>query len=471
MHVGIVGGGISGLYSALMLRRQGITVTLFEATDRLGGRIYTYHFSPLSLGEDPYFEAGAMRIPCTSTHRSVFGLIEDLNRHSHDDMKLQLIPYIMEHENNMAFVSGKKRRANDVSLAAELGLPEKYCGRSAQDLLRIVIEPWVTLLRDNFEAGFENVLQYDEWSFRQYLHLVAQWPHEVIDFVEMMTSQTNQYNLSFIEVILQYLDFNTKEWVTIKGGMSRLIDAVASLVGVHNIHTNAPVKGIHTSPHGKVKLFIGGISPKAMIFDSVILAIPLSSLNNMLERPRWSFSKEQAISRTYYEPLYKMGLHFRSRFWEHSAQPCFGGQSTTDLRVRWVIYPSNDLGSNGSGVLLIYSWMTDAARWSAMQFEDRVELALHELGILFAGEDEALDVTQEFIEAFDISWSSHSSTGGCMYLPGQLSRFSVEAGRPEGNIYFAGEHLSRHHAWIAGAIDSASKTVKEMLLKSISSKL
>ncbi len=253
--------------------------------------------------------------------------------------------------------------------------------------------------------------------------------------------------------------------------MSRLIDAAASLVGAHNIHMNALVKKIHTNSNGKVGLFIEGVSPNTRIFDRVIIAIPLSSLKNMLERPRWSFRKEQAISGTYYEPLYKMGLHFRSRFWEKFARPCFGGQSMTDLRVRWVIYPSNDLGSNGSAVLLIYSWMTDAARWSAMKFEDRVQLALHDLSTFFAGEDGTLDVTEEFIEAFDIIWSSHSSTGGCMYLPGQFSRFSEEAGRPEGNIYFAGEHLSRHHAWIAGAICSASTAVNEMLLNTNYSRL
>ncbi|KNG86321.1 putative flavin-containing amine oxidase [Aspergillus nomiae NRRL 13137] len=465
MHVGVVGGGISGLYSALLLIQQGFQVTLFEATNRLGGRIYTYHFPPSTLNDDPYFEAGAMRIPCTSIHRPVFNLTRHLNQHTSREMRIEFIPYIMTHENNIVFVRGKKRKAKDISLAAELGLPDEYCNQSAQDLLKGAIGEWMTLLANDFEAGFKCVLQYDEMSFRQYLRQVVQWPHQVIDFVEMMTSQTNQYDLSFTEVILQYLDFGTKEWVTIKGGMSRLIDAIASLVGAHNIHRNAAVREVHTSPGKKVSLVIQGASSTiTRVFDRVIMAIPLSSLKNMLERPRWSFVKEQAISATYYEPLYKMGVHFRSRFWETFATPCFGGQSMTDLRVRWVIYPSNDLGANRSGVLLLYSWMADAARWSAMPFEDRVQLALHDLRTLFAGEDEALDVYEEFIEAFDISWSCHSSTGGCMYLPGQFSRFSKEIGRCEGNIYFAGEHLSLHHAWITGAISSASTAVNELLL-------
>lgn len=210
MHVGIVGGGISGLYSAMLLLRKGIAVTLFEATDRLGGRIYTFHFPPRELDEDPYFEAGAMRIPCTSIHRPVFDLVRYLNRQISREMRIEFIPYIIAHEKNMAFVRGKKRQANDIDLATELGLPEEYCGQSAQDLLGGVVGQWVTLLANDFEAGFEDVLQYDELSFRQYLRQIVQWPHEVIDFVEMMTSQTNQYDLSFTEVILQYLDFGTK---------------------------------------------------------------------------------------------------------------------------------------------------------------------------------------------------------------------------------------------------------------------
>jgi phytoene dehydrogenase-like protein len=79
MHVGITGGGISGLYSALLLHRDGHSTTIFEATDRLGGRIYTHHFQARDPKEDPFFEAGAMTIPRTALHKVVFDLVRYLN--------------------------------------------------------------------------------------------------------------------------------------------------------------------------------------------------------------------------------------------------------------------------------------------------------------------------------------------------------------------------------------------------------
>ena len=59
----------------------------------------------------------------------------------------------------------------------------------------------------------------------------------------------------------------------------------------------------------------------------------------------------------HFEPLYKMGLRFKTRFWERvQGGASLGGQSATDMPVRWVVFPSNGIGSDGPGVLLVYSW-------------------------------------------------------------------------------------------------------------------
>ncbi|KAM6485694.1 hypothetical protein HDV62DRAFT_403108 [Trichoderma sp. SZMC 28011] len=464
MHVGIIGAGISGLYTALLLRREGHKVTIFEAADRVGGRIYTHRFTPQAKSEDIYFEAGAMRIPRSSLHSKVFDFVRYLNTHGFAGDKIELIPYILDHENNRSFFQNQKGALQDSKWAAEAGLPEAYRNKTPQQLLGSVVLPWLSILRKDFDAGFEKLLKYDEYSFRAYLRLVVGWPHEVIEFVELFCSQTNQYDLSFTEIIMQNLDFDTKDWATVRDGMSRITQCAASLVGSKNIRLNSRVDRIINLDNGKVQLSAQGLHQTyTATFDKVVVATPPSALHSIVDRPRWSFMKEQSIRGAHYEPLYKIGLHFRTRFWERSsANPCFGGQSTTDLRFRWIVYPSNDLGSNGSGVLLLYSWMSDAAKWTGLSRPERIKICLHDLSKYFADEVE-IDVYEQFIEAFDITWSAESCGGDAMFLPGQFSRFFEVAKKPEGNIHFAGEHLSKHHTWIAGAIDSALHTTAELL--------
>ena len=461
LHIGIIGAGISGLYSALLLRREGHKVSVYEASDRLGGRIHTHRFPPLHENEDIYFEAGAMRIPRSYLHRRVYHLIRYLNTHGTRENKVELIPYVLEHENNESYVRGQKVKPRESGRITGFDLPKGFQGRSAWSLLSEVITPWLEILKNDFDHGFEKLLTYDELSFRQYLRFIAGWPHAVIEFVELVASQTNQYDLSFTEIIMQNLDFDTMEWTTIRGGMSRLPESAASLLDSHEIHFNTPITSITELPDGRITLGSSDRSSHLGTFDKVILAIPPAAVQHIRERPLWPFMKEQAIRGTHFEPLYKIGLHFRTRFWEHSPRPSFGGQSATDLRVRWVVYPSNDLGSAGSGVLLLYSWMTDASRWQNMPREERINLALHDLQVFFS--DASVDIYDQFISAHDVSWSCENATGDAMFLPGQFSRFRHVAKRPEGNVYFAGEHLSRHHTWIAGAIDSSLDTVANLL--------
>ncbi|OAA62218.1 Amine oxidase [Cordyceps fumosorosea ARSEF 2679] len=405
-----------------------------------------------------------MRIPRSSLHSRVFDLIRYLNTYGPAEKKIELMPYILDHENNLSFFQGKKGKLQDTRWAAKAGLPPQFHGRSAQELLGSVVLPWLNKLRTNFDAGFEELLEYDEYSFRAYLRVVARWPHEVIEFVELLCSQTNQYDLSFTEIVMQNLDFDTQEWATVKDGMSRITECAAALIGSDNIRLNSRVGRISYAPDGHVELGTGNQSDQmaTSTFDAVVMAVPPSALHSITDRPRWSFMKEQSIRGTHFEPLYKIGLHFRTRFWERSTTPALGGQSTTDLRFRWIVYPSNDLGGDGSGVLLLYSWMTDAMKWAGLPPAERIKICLHDLSKFYADEPD-VNVHDQYIEAHDILWMNELCGGDAMFLPGQFSRYHQVAKQPEGNIYFAGEHLSRHHTWIAGAVDSALSTTAEIL--------
>src|SRR5690349_13043516 len=78
----VLGAGIAGLVSAYELKRAGYRVTVLEARDRIGGRVWTVRGGDriVQTGRpdqvaafDPglYFNAGAARIP--TTHRVILG--------------------------------------------------------------------------------------------------------------------------------------------------------------------------------------------------------------------------------------------------------------------------------------------------------------------------------------------------------------------------------------------------------------
>ncbi len=81
-RVAILGAGIAGLVSAYELKRAGWDVTLLEARDRIGGRVWTIRRGDrivqtgrpdqvCSFDEGLYFNAGAARIP--HAHHTILG--------------------------------------------------------------------------------------------------------------------------------------------------------------------------------------------------------------------------------------------------------------------------------------------------------------------------------------------------------------------------------------------------------------
>lgn len=86
---------------------------------------------------------------------------------------------------------------------------------------------------------------------------------------------------------------------------------------------------------------------------------------------------------------------------------------------------------------------------------------LQDLNTFFSSQ--SVDVYGQFIEAFDIHWPSEAGGRITMYLPGQFSRSHDILKSPEGNIYFAGEHISRHHTWVTGGIESAHHAAEQVL--------
>jgi Flavin containing amine oxidoreductase len=73
--VGIIGAGVAGLKAAMLLSQAGIPFEIIEASNRVGGRLFTYQFSDQPYD---YFDVGAMRYPDIPPMQSTFDLFKEL---------------------------------------------------------------------------------------------------------------------------------------------------------------------------------------------------------------------------------------------------------------------------------------------------------------------------------------------------------------------------------------------------------
>lgn len=88
--VGIIGGGLSGLYTAYKLAGKGRKVIIYETSNRLGGRWKTVAADTTTKkGPENILEAGAWRVAC-ERHQRTMQLMQEL--------KVELVPISLDHE-------------------------------------------------------------------------------------------------------------------------------------------------------------------------------------------------------------------------------------------------------------------------------------------------------------------------------------------------------------------------------------
>lgn len=481
LSVGIVGGGMAGLYSALLLQKYlpHVKVKIFEASERVGGRVYTHKFSPEPY---QYFETGAARIPCMESHEPVFRLIQHLNQEFPND-PISLIECVRScPEGNRVFLNHTRQRDGRVMSTeyarkhfCELGFPSKggfgdY--NEMNKLLKEALVPVVDALKTNFEAAIE---KYGHMSMHDYLSIEMGWSSQKINVAGNMT---NEFQTGVINLFL-FGAFCVEDCKTIDGGMSRLPELCAKAIKRKNGDTllKAKVKSIITRPGDNSSVEIGYADlnqprSKELIyktFDAIILTIPPPFIRMIPKRPHWGPDLEQALRASPFNPLSKMGLRFNTRFWERSDlehPPSQGGMSMTDLPSRWVIYPEHGIGDSGKGVLHTYNrFVDDAKMWNFSTKAERISLVLGDLQQLYpevniaqeyaGGEDK--DSEKFLEEAFAMDWS----LGYVLNKPASV--FSILM-KPQGNVYFAGSHLSSSVVWITSALESAKRAVQQLVL-------
>jgi len=471
-HVVIVGAGLAGLCAAYELQKHGCTYTILEAErDHIGGRVRTKRYS-----DGTYGELGAMRIPgehkITMSYVHAFGLPHRPFVNSHDEA------FFVARGQKVKVGAHKRLKPGESdSLKSAYQLRPWERDRSPDDLWAHAVLSQLESLTDEQKKDLaeSNILKtkkvddLDRLSLRRLVEFSG-LSEEAVEYLFVTWAVASLQHSAATEHLREELSgiWSRPDFFEIVGGMDLLPKAFADrldrkprrgceVVDLQQDQATGRVTALYRdrTNSGKDGREEG---------DFLICTIPFPVLARLEARRRFTPEKQRAIRDLYYESATKVLVPTKTRFWE-TKEKIFGGASHTDLMTGSIYYPSDNPDkkeekSKGPGVLVAsYCWGQEARRLGTMERSAREDFT-----IALLRNNVHPELTPDIVrrsEVESVFWDSHPWAGGAFafYMPGQFANMHRHVVAPEGRIYFAGEHCSRTHTWMQGALESAQETV------------
>lgn len=503
IKVAIIGAGEAGLAAAVELRKIGCDITLFEASQRIGGKVYTYYFDRKN---NKYGELGEISIPVS--HYTTWHYINLFN--------LETRPFVNNNNNSLLYIRGAKALNDqkgkqvvknihpkfDLSNSDKKKLKEQVDKKFYKKYLEsLTLEERRELLeiKDKYS---EKIEQIDKLSYRK-AYENAGFSEEAISMLGYLDGSKQFFQIGLMEILQRYYTVDSEFNYYIKDGM---INLPLSLYGALFDENEKIFNGIDKEKLGNVKAKMGtpvegiyssetedritikyaeGEMKKEVLekFDYVICTIPFQSLRRMDIEPNFNSRKIRAINEMNYETSGKIYLYLKERFWEMGGKSkgIVGGKTFTDIPLVSIYYPSdhsealNDkIGSyilkpgaspKESGVLLVsYSWCNEAMLLgnenAELQIRDAIRYIekIHNLPLQYI-DDNLIDYKSLIWSDVQYIWGA-----GALSKPEDKILFSYGAKMPEMNnrVFFAGEHISQKHGTQQGSLQSGMIAANEV---------
>lgn len=453
----VVGTGMSGLVAASLLKAAGHDVTVLEATQRVGGRIFTMR-EPFMDGM--YLDVGAMRIP--HTHPLVLEYIKKF--------RLKVNEFRNTTPQDLIFANGikinrTKYQQNPDILRYPVAPHEK--GKTAEELLRMAIKPVADFINQNPAQNWNIIVrEFDRYPMSFFLRYNPVGPSlslGALESIKVLLGLESFPELSFPAILRELLPLFSPDihFYEVEGGNDKLPNAFLPQLK-EDLYFGYQMTKIEQDPqqvtiHARHTL---SQNPLTVSGDLAVLTIPFSLLSFVEIVPRQSFSpnKWKAIRELHYVSSTKIGLQFKQRFWEREGLQ--GGKLMTDLPIRFAAYPSHLIGSSGSGIIMAsYTWEDDTLSWDNLKEGDRIRNALDNLAVVHGNQ-----VYEYFLTGASHSWSQYPFSGGAfsMFKPNQETELFPFIPVPEGRVHFAEDHTSTAPGWIEGTIQSGIRAAREV---------
>jgi monoamine oxidase len=399
--IAIIGGGMSGLLTSLLLDSVGIhDWHIMESSQRIGGRIRTKYLAGTTPDQYQYQEMGPMRFPVSTKyadtnetldiqdHKMVFQLGDVLNKMNgnNSDLMVKFIPWIQSSPNTPANSNGYRLPNGRIPSAAQIkanaslafpaaASPDKEAQAHAEEALEgfMGITPEVlrniskNVFRAHKEAVDKGLFNFSEYAYLRYALNVSS------DLADYMAGSLNNDPMWEYDTVY----FGAQTWRTIDKGLESLPRAFLPHVQ-DRLTLGRKITGLkYNNSTGKIAIEWRqdpyAMKPQSEDYDYAVVAVPFSKVR-LWNLPNYSSLLSRAISSMNYQQSCKVALHYKTRFWEKLSPPIIGGCGAVDIAgIGSVCYPAYKINSSLPGVILAsYSSGTPARSLAALSTADHI---------------------------------------------------------------------------------------------------
>ncbi|MYV99973.1 NAD(P)-binding protein [Streptomyces sp. SID3343] len=459
-RITVVGAGISGLVAAYELERLGHSVEVLEGRLELGGRIRTHRFLPGRPG--PCVELGAMRVPIT--HHRTMRYIRELGLTS----RVREFRTLFEDDNAYLRTGSGHQRVGDAAPALVSDLRSRLSGGDYDDAT-VLFGAWLgvrvnAIAPGAFRAGIGDGLDREILALVEGIDVAPYVYGPRRDRIDLHSLFADHPQIQagctgrlyrFVEDIVNE---TSARLICLRGGMDQLVHQLRDRIR-GPIRRGQEVVGIEVRDREVALRIRRGFGTITKSCDYVLCTVPFTVLRTM-DLVGFDDEKSAIVHDMKYWSATKVALHCRTAFWEKEG--ITGGASFTGGLIRQTYYPAAEGDPRlGAALLASYTIGDDADVLGRLGRSARLGVVLNELaavhpqlrksGMIMGVADQVWGDAPSSLGAAAVRWGKDIST--C-----ESERRS--AARPQGRLFFAGEHCSTYPAWIEGAIESADNAVR-----------
>ena len=415
----IIGAGFSGLAAAHKLKNAGWNITILEARERIGGRVFSH-----SLPQNPNLicELGAEWVG--ESHERIKALCGDfkipLQKHQFDDYLLQ---------------NGKVSRPGAWGFSPQ-----------AKQAFEKLIKGYdkLTVLQ---QAKLD---KYDWWT---QLEKIGFTEDDLIlrDLMDSTDFGESIRHVSAFGALAEYAESSPKNEMDYKmtGGNSRLAQEFTKRIGAENIKLNVFVIEINQ------RAGIVSVKTEDEIFkaDACICTAPVASLNKIKFDPPLSSAQSEAAQKLIYSRIIKNSVLYENRFWKDE-----NFSLVSDVSSHFYFHSTqNQIGKEG--ILTSYAIGEKADVLASQSDERRMQKIAADLTDFNENAPKlAMGITS-------YAWQRDKFTRGAyaLYRPGQWFGIRPVLQRPHGKVLFAGEHLADWQGFMEGAVETGEAAAENLI--------